>query len=61
LPELALISAMSQAETGALDWAKHEAEIRDLFISQNKTLDQVMAHMRRKYNFTATYEAPLSH
>lgn len=44
----------------ALDWAKHSDEIRDLFISQNKTLAQVITHMKERHNFKATYVLPLS-
>lgn len=38
-----------------LDWAKHTDEIHDLFISQDKTLAQVISHMKEKHNFKATY------
>ena len=42
-----------------LDWAKYEGEILDLFVIQNKTLDQVTAHMQEKHNFQATYVTPI--
>ncbi|KAF4463874.1 hypothetical protein FALBO_9297 [Fusarium albosuccineum] len=38
----------------ALDWAKHTDEIHDLFISQNKTLAQVVSYMEISHNFKAT-------
>lgn len=46
---------MAQNAEEALDWAKHEGEILDLFVIQNKTLKQVMAHMTQKHEFRATY------
>ena len=46
-------------DQATLDWAKYEAEILDLFIIQNKTLNQVMAHMEEKHNFQATYVNPI--
>ena len=53
---------MAQNSQAALDWAKHEGEIRDLFVSQEKTLNEVMAHMREKHNFEARYiNPPLFH
>ncbi|KAH6623191.1 ankyrin repeat-containing domain protein [Chaetomium tenue] len=39
-------------EGAALDWAKHEDEIRTLL--STKTLPQVTQHMREKYNFDAS-------
>jgi hypothetical protein len=51
---------MAQIGQATLDWAKHEGEIRDLFVSQKKTLNEVMAHMREKHNFEARYIIPLS-
>ena len=36
-----------------LDWAAHEDEIRDLFISKNKTLREVATEMSEKHGFTA--------
>ncbi len=45
---------MCPNDQSILDWAKHEGEILDLFIIQNKTLNQVMAHMKEKHNFEAT-------
>jgi hypothetical protein len=38
-----------------LDWAKHTDEILHLFISQNKTLAQVISYMEERHNFKATY------
>jgi hypothetical protein len=49
---------MAQNGRTTLDWAKHEGEIRDLFVSQGKTLDEVRAHMRKKHNFDARYNNP---
>jgi hypothetical protein len=51
---------MAQNGQAALDWAKHEGEIRDLFVSQEKTLNEVIAHMREKHNFEARYINPHS-
>ncbi|KAH8803035.1 ankyrin repeat-containing domain protein [Xylogone sp. PMI_703] len=45
---------MAQATRVTLDWDKHKDEILDLFISQNKTLSEVSAHMVEKHNFHAT-------
>jgi hypothetical protein len=50
---------MAQNGQATLDWAKHEREIRDLFVSQEKTLDEVIAHMRGKHNFEARYMDPI--
>ena len=50
---------MCPNDQAILDWAKHEGEILDLFIIQNKTLNQVMAHMKEKHNFQATYVIPI--
>lgn len=36
-----------------LDWGKHEDEILDLFVSQNKTLREVVEHMSATHNFNA--------
>lgn len=49
---------MAQHGQAALDWAKHEGEIRDLFVSKGKTLNEVMAHMKKEHNFQATYINP---
>ncbi|KAK4457279.1 ankyrin repeat-containing domain protein [Cladorrhinum samala] len=38
----------------ALDWQKHENEILDLFISQNKSWANVTKHMSEKHGFNAT-------
>ena len=38
-----------------LDWDKHEAEILDVFVTQDKPLKEVMEYMRNKYGFIATY------
>jgi hypothetical protein len=47
---------MLPAEEGTpLDWAKHEDEILELFVSRNKTLREVMEQMRTKHNFNPTY------
>jgi hypothetical protein len=40
------------------DWDQHEDEIFDLFITQNKPLNQVVTHMKEKYNLQATYVTP---
>lgn len=37
-----------------LDWDKHEDEILDLFISQNKPLREVKEHMRKTHRFNPT-------
>ena len=37
-----------------LDWDKHDAEILDLFVTQNKTLSEVMKHMKERHSFEAT-------
>jgi hypothetical protein len=50
---------MTQNGQAALDWGRYEGEILDLFVSQNKTLNEVMAHMTEKYNFEATYTTPI--
>lgn len=50
---------MAQDGQASLDWGKYEGEILDLFVSQNKTLNEVMAHMTEKYNFEATYIKPI--
>lgn len=46
---------MAQNGQATLDWAKHESEIRDLFVSKGRTLNEVQAHMREKHNFEARY------
>ncbi|EEU44931.1 uncharacterized protein NECHADRAFT_85166 [Fusarium vanettenii 77-13-4] len=46
---------METNEREVLDWDKHTDEIRDLFISQNLTLAQVISHMEETHNFKATY------
>jgi hypothetical protein len=53
------VDKMAQNGQATLDWAKHEREIRDLFVSQEKTLDEVIAHMRGKHNFEARYMDPI--
>ncbi len=51
---------MSLDEEGmSLDWDRHEDEILDLFISQNKPLREVKEHMRKTHHFNPTY-APSS-
>ena len=40
----ALAAAAQQAPS--LDWGRHEAEILDLFVTRNKTLKEVMKHMK---------------
>ncbi|KAH7006817.1 ankyrin repeat-containing domain protein [Ilyonectria destructans] len=45
---------MEQNGQEALGWAKHTDEILHLFISQNKTLAQVISHMEEKHNFKAS-------
>jgi hypothetical protein len=39
----------------ALDWARYKDEILDLYVSQDKTLSEVMRHMNSKYNIKARY------
>ncbi|KAK1756770.1 ankyrin repeat-containing domain protein [Echria macrotheca] len=41
-------------ESASLDWDAHETEIRNLFISQNKTWKEVSMEMSQRYHFTAT-------
>jgi hypothetical protein len=50
---------MAQNSQATLDWGKYEGEILDLFVSHNKTLNEVMAHMMEKHNFEATYITPI--
>ncbi|KAH8745168.1 ankyrin repeat-containing domain protein [Hyaloscypha finlandica] len=45
---------MAQNDQPTLDWDKHEGEIRDLFVSQEKTLNEVIEHMSEKHNFEAS-------
>jgi len=54
-PSHSLVNNMAENGRPTLDWAKHEGEIRDLFVSQGKTLKEVMAHMRKQHNFEARY------
>jgi hypothetical protein len=42
-------------EAQGLDWDKHEAEILDLFVTRNKTLKEVMTHMKGRHGVVATY------
>ena len=55
---------MSLDEEGTcLDWDRHEDEILDLFISQNKPLREVKERMRKTHHFNPTYapsSSPLS-
>jgi hypothetical protein len=51
---------MAQNDQATLDWDKHEGEIRDLFVSQEKTLNEVIEHMSKKHNFEARYIDPHS-
>jgi hypothetical protein len=46
---------MSENDQPTLDWAKHQDEIRDLFVSRGKTLNEVIVHMREKHGFEARY------
>ncbi|KAK4162974.1 ankyrin repeat-containing domain protein [Cladorrhinum sp. PSN259] len=41
-------------ENISLDWEKHQNEILDLFITQNKPLHEVVKHMSDKHGFVAT-------
>lgn len=50
---------MCSNDQAALDWAKYEGEILDLFVVQNKTLNDVMVHMEEEYNFQATHVTPV--
>ncbi|KAI8714822.1 hypothetical protein NCS52_01203100 [Fusarium sp. LHS14.1] len=45
---------METNDREVLDWDKHRDEIHDLFISQNKTLAEVISHMEETHSFTAT-------
>jgi hypothetical protein len=38
----------------AADWKRHEDEILDLFVAQEKALREVMDHMRKEHGFHAT-------
>ncbi len=40
---------------GFLDWGKHEAEIRDLFLKKKMKLPALRRHMKEKHGFDATY------
>ena len=42
-------------EGPALNWGRHEAEILDLFVTRNKTLKEVMKHMKETHGLSATY------
>jgi hypothetical protein len=55
------VDKMAENGQATLDWGKHEDEILDLFVSQNKILNEVMAHMKEKHNFKATYITPISY
>jgi len=55
-PSQAAEDQMASEDKGAsLDWETHEAQIRNLFISQNKTWKEVVAEMSEKHSFTATF------
>jgi hypothetical protein len=51
---------MDDLEGTPLDWNKHEEEILDVFVTQDKPLKEVMEHMKSKYGFIATYAFPES-
>jgi len=51
---------MSSNSQAALDWARYEGEILDLFVTQNRTLNEVMEHMKETHNFEATYGCSIS-
>jgi Clr5 domain len=42
-------------------WAKHRHNIRDLYIGQEKTLEQVVEIMRKDHGFHATYALLYAH
>lgn len=42
-------------EGASLNWETHGTQIRNLFISQNKTWKEVAAIMSEEHQFTATY------
>ena len=44
-----------------LDWDKHKSEMFDLFVTQNKTLNEVMAYMKAQHGFDATYVKIYAH
>lgn len=42
-------------------WAKHRHNIRDLYICQDRTLEQVVEIMRKDHGFHATYALLYAH
>lgn len=44
-----------------LDWGKHGAEILELFVTQNKTLKEVMRYMKERHGFVAKYVSRSRH
>jgi hypothetical protein len=46
---------MSVSSRPFLDWDRHTSTILDLFVTQNKTLNEVMVHMMEQHGFEATY------
>jgi hypothetical protein len=51
-----LMNNMTPDEEGTpLDWGKHEAEVLDLFVTQNRPLKEVVKYMEEKHRFVATY------
>lgn len=50
------VSGTSRASRLPKDlWAKHQHNIRDLYIDREKTLEQVVEIMRKNHGFHATY------
>ena len=49
-----LMDSVLPEEAPSLDWAKHGAEILELFVARNKTLKEVKKHMEERYGFAAT-------
>lgn len=45
----------SKAAQAGLEWNRHRAVLSDLYIQQDKSLDQVMTHMSDTYGFHAKY------
>ncbi|KAK4034669.1 ankyrin repeat-containing domain protein [Parachaetomium inaequale] len=48
------MDVLPDEESTPLDWDKHEAEILDVFVTQDKPLKEVMEHMSNKHGFIAT-------
>ena len=38
-------------------WGSHKGEMERLFLNENKTLDEVIKFMQKKYNFRKRYQS----